>query len=74
MTISADAQQKIDAYLKLLRKRLRGLSDQDASDIVKEIRSHILDKAAVAEDSHSGLRGVCSWPILAAPKNLPAST
>jgi hypothetical protein len=50
MTISADAQQKIDAYLKVLRKRLRGLSDQDASEIVKEIRSHILDKAAVAEE------------------------
>ena len=50
MTISADAQQKIDAYLKVLRRRLRGLSDHDASDIVKEIRSHILDKAAVAEE------------------------
>jgi hypothetical protein len=47
MTISADSQQKIDAYLKVLRKRLRGLSDQDASDVVKEIRSHILDKADV---------------------------
>ncbi len=50
MTISADAQQKMDAYLKVLSKRLRGLSDQNASDIVKEIRSHILDKAAVAEE------------------------
>ena len=47
MTISADSQQKIDAYLKTLRKRLRGLSDQDSSDVVEEIRSHILDKAAV---------------------------
>jgi hypothetical protein len=50
MTISVDAQQKIDAYLKILRKRLRGLSDQDASDIVKEIHSHILDKAAVGKE------------------------
>jgi uncharacterized membrane protein len=47
MTISADSQHKIDAYLKVLGKRLRGLSDQDSSDVVKEIRSHILDKAAM---------------------------
>jgi len=47
MTISADSQQKIDAYLEALGKRLRGLSDQDSSDVVKEIRSHILDKAAM---------------------------
>jgi HAAS domain-containing protein len=47
MTIPADSHQKIDGYLKVLRKRLRGLSDQDASDVVKEIRSHILDKAAL---------------------------
>jgi hypothetical protein len=54
MTISADAQQKMDAYLKVLRKRLRGLSDQDANDIVKEIRSHILNKAVVAEEVTPG--------------------
>jgi hypothetical protein len=47
MTISADSQQTIDAYLKVLRKRLRGLSDQVSSDVVKEIRSHILDKASM---------------------------
>ena len=54
MTISVDAQQKIDSYLKILRKRLRGLSDQDASDIVKEIHSHILDKAAVGKEDTPG--------------------
>jgi hypothetical protein len=47
MTIPADSHQKIDGYLKVLRKSLRELSDQDASDVVKEIRSHILDKAAL---------------------------
>jgi uncharacterized membrane protein len=48
MTISADSQQKIDAYLHLLRKRLRRFSDEDARDIVEEIRSHIMDKAVVS--------------------------
>jgi hypothetical protein len=66
MTISADAQQKMDAYLKVLRKRLRGLRDQDVSDIVREIRSHILDKAAVAEEDTPGsvasaLAALGSW-------------
>ncbi len=47
MTISADSQLAIDAYLKVLRKRLRGLSEQVSDDVVKEIRSHILDKASM---------------------------
>jgi hypothetical protein len=73
MIISADSQQEIDAYLKVLRKRLRGLSDQDSRDVVKEIRSHILDKAAVGEKS---LRVLWPryWTVLAAPKNWPVST
>ena len=50
MTISADSQQMIDAYLKVLRKHLRPLSDQDAREVVEEIRSHILDKSAAAGD------------------------
>ena len=47
--ISADPQQAIDAYLKILRKRLRGLSEPVSDDVMKEIRSHILEKA-----SHGG--------------------
>jgi hypothetical protein len=54
MTISTDSQQKIDAYLEVLRKRLRGLGEQDARDVVEEIRSHILDKALVGEDITPG--------------------
>ncbi|MGA9042526.1 MAG: DUF1700 domain-containing protein [Terriglobales bacterium] len=50
MTISTDSQQRIDAYLNILRKRLRGLSDEDSRDIVEEIRSHVLDKAAIGGD------------------------
>lgn len=54
MTISTDAQQRIDAYLKVLRKRLRGLGDQDSRDVVEEIRSHILDKAAAGGEITPG--------------------
>lgn len=54
MTISTDAQQRIDAYLKVLRKRLRSLGDQDSLDVVEEIRSHILDKAATGGDITPG--------------------
>jgi hypothetical protein len=73
MTISADAQQKMDAYLKVLRKRLRGLRDQDASDIVREIRSHIWTKRPWEKKTHRAPWSL-RWPLLAAPKNSPAST
>jgi hypothetical protein len=47
MTISEDSQRKIDAYLGTLRKRLRGMRDEDVHEIVEELRSHILDNASV---------------------------
>jgi uncharacterized membrane protein len=46
MTISSDSQQQIAAYLQRLRKGLRNLSDEDAREIVEELRSHIVEKAA----------------------------
>jgi Protein of unknown function (DUF1700) len=42
--VSADAQKRIDAYLTQLRRRLRGINEQDIQEIVQELRSHILDK------------------------------
>jgi hypothetical protein len=48
MNISVDSRHKIDAYLNVLRKHLRHLNEKDSCDIVEEIRSHILDKAASA--------------------------
>jgi hypothetical protein len=45
MTIPEDSQRKIDAYLGALRKRLRGMREEDAREIVEELRSHILDKS-----------------------------
>jgi HAAS len=46
MTMASDAQQKIEAYLTRLCARLRGLNRDDVREIVEELRSHILDKAA----------------------------
>ena len=46
MTIANEEQRKIEDYLSRLRDRLRGLNRDDIRDIVEELRSHILDKAA----------------------------
>jgi hypothetical protein len=48
MTMSGDAQQRIEAYLSRLRQRLRGMNDADAHEIVEELRSHITDKASAS--------------------------
>lgn len=45
LTVTADAQQKMDAYLIRLRSRLRGIDEHEIREIVEELRSHILDKA-----------------------------
>jgi hypothetical protein len=45
MTISSDSQKQINAYLQRLRKGLRNLRDEDAGEIVEELRSHIVEKA-----------------------------
>jgi hypothetical protein len=46
MTNPANPKRDIEAYLAVLRKRLRPLADSDAHEIVEEIRSHIFDKSA----------------------------
>lgn len=48
MTIAGPAQQRIDAYLGRLRRRLRGMNDEDVRDIVEELRGHITDKAGAS--------------------------
>ncbi len=47
MTTAENAQQKIDRYLNRLRAGLRGLAPHETRDILDELRSHILDKAAL---------------------------
>jgi len=41
-----EIQKTIDSYLAALRKQLRELMEEDARDIVEEIRGHILDKTS----------------------------
>ncbi len=47
MSTPHDAEQRIDAYLARLRARLRGMDRDDIGDIIEELRTHIVDKAAV---------------------------
>ena len=52
MTIAGDVRQRIDAYLGALRGRLRGMNHDEVREIVEELRSHILDKAAASESAN----------------------
>jgi|GEM_PF-410788 len=56
MNLGSDAQHRIEAYLTRLRRCLRVLSDEDAREIVGELRSHITDKAlATGEATTTGV-------------------
>ena len=48
MTITSDSQQRIDAYMSRLHARLRGIRDDEVREIVEELRSHVMDKAAAS--------------------------
>jgi uncharacterized membrane protein len=49
MTVTDDAQPRIEAYLIKLRRCLRGVNAADVRDIVEELRSHIMDKLAATD-------------------------
>lgn len=53
MILSAESQKAIDTYLASLRNHLRELMDEDAKDIVEEIRAHILDKTSAGSSPQS---------------------
>ena len=54
-----EVQQRIEAYLSRLQRRLCGLNGEDVHEIVEELRSHILDKAAAGgEVTLAGVDGV----------------
>jgi len=57
MTITGDAQQRIDLYLGKLRGRLRGANDEEVGEIVDELRSHIMDKAAASSQLNDETNG-----------------
>lgn len=46
MILADESQKVIEQYLAALRRHLRELMDEDAQDIVEEIRAHILDKTS----------------------------
>jgi len=45
MTDADESLRKIDAYLERLRRHLSGMREDDAREVVAELRSHILDRA-----------------------------
>jgi hypothetical protein len=51
MPIADHAKQKIETYLAKLRAQLRGFNEQQVAEIVAELRSHIIDKLAIAGDA-----------------------
>jgi len=57
ITMSSDAEQKIEAYLTRLSLGLRGLSRDDIREIVEELRGHILERATLdGEVSAAGVQ------------------
>ncbi|MGB6384704.1 MAG: DUF1700 domain-containing protein [Terriglobales bacterium] len=66
MTITGDSQQKIDAYLGRLRGQLRGINDEEVREIVEELRSHVMDKAAASGEANGEITAVGVDAALAA--------
>ena len=46
MAAGNDLQRQIEAYLNRLRRYLHTVTDQDAREIIEELRSHILERVA----------------------------
>ena|ERR1035438_1531899 len=69
MTVSGDAQQRIEAYLGRLRQLFRGMNAEDAREIVEELRSHLMDRvAAGGEGTAAG--GDAALAALGSPEEL----
>src|SRR5258708_18838008 len=68
MTVTDDAQQRIEAYLSKLRKCLRGTNADDVRDIVEELRSHIMDKLAATDQQTAAVDTVLA--ALGTPEDL----
>lgn len=52
MTITGDARDRIDGYLGRLRGCMRGINLDEVREIVEELRSHVLDKAATSSNTN----------------------
>jgi hypothetical protein len=49
-----DGIRKLEGYLDELRAQLRGLPEPETSEIIKELRSHVLDSAGVGGSRPAG--------------------
>jgi hypothetical protein len=54
MADASQANPKLDAYLQKLRSTLRDLPSGEVEDIVREIRSHVLDRAQTGGQTMEG--------------------
>ena len=71
IVMSEDARHRLVAYVGAVRRRLRAMRDADADDLVEELRSHVIDKAAV--DGTVSLEAVdAALDALGAPETLAA--
>ncbi len=57
MNMPEDSQQRIDVYLGRVRGRLRGVNESEVREIVDELRSHVLDKAAASSQLNDEEQG-----------------
>src|SRR6202451_2023166 len=70
MTIPDHAKQKIEFYLAKLRAQLRGFNDQQAAEIVAELRSHIKHKLALAAQPDTPAQVDTILAVLGTPEEL----
>ncbi len=50
MMTAAESKQRVDAYLRRLSALLRGMSKEDAQEIIEELRGHIIEKTTTGGD------------------------
>ena len=75
--VRSEVDPRVDDYLEQLRSHLAGVNREDASDIIEELRSHILEKAASSDndggDGRSGKDAIAQvLSALGVPKDLAA--
>ncbi len=71
MNLPEDSERPLEAFLQRLRKRLRGLRDEEIADILRELRGHVLERAAAGgEPTPSAVESVLA--ALGTPEELAA--
>lgn len=70
MTMVGDSQERVDSYLEKLRRSLTRVNREDAADIIQELRSHILEKAAAGGMTPASVEATLA--LLGRPEELAA--